>query len=106
MFCPVDGTGRSRAVSLPGPGRAFEPARANLQRAECALVCTVCLGILSGATARYDDLTEGQLGDVPFKDGRTVIAVLGPNAIAAAWASPPPCLRQQSPARAPLCSWT
>ena len=35
------------------------------------------LFLLSDATARYDDLNEGQLGDVLFEDNRTVIAVFG-----------------------------
>ena len=33
--------------------------------------------LLSDATARYDDLNEGQLGDVLFEDGRTIIAIFG-----------------------------
>ena len=33
--------------------------------------------LLSDATARYDDLSEGQLGDVLFEDNRTVFAVFG-----------------------------
>ena len=35
------------------------------------------LMLLSYAAARYDDLNEGQLGDVLFEDNRTVIAVFG-----------------------------
>ena len=35
------------------------------------------LMLLSGATARCDGLNEGQLGDVLFEDGRTVIATFG-----------------------------
>ena len=33
--------------------------------------------LLSDATVRYDDLNMGQLGDVLFEDGRTVIAISG-----------------------------
>ena len=33
--------------------------------------------LLSDATVRYDDLNLGQLGDVLFEDGRTVIAISG-----------------------------
>ena len=33
--------------------------------------------LLSDATARYDDLNLGQLGDVLFEDNRTVITVFG-----------------------------
>ena len=42
------------------------------------------LGLLSDATARYDYRHEGQLGDVLFEDGRTVMAILGSSATAAA----------------------
>ena len=35
------------------------------------------LALLSDATARYDELNEGQLGDVLFEDERTVIAIFG-----------------------------
>ena len=61
--------------------------------------------LLSDATARYDDLNEGQQGDVLFEDGRTVIAIFGSMCAAAAQASPPPCIGPPSPARAPHCSW-
>ena len=33
--------------------------------------------LLSDAMAHYDDLNEGQFGDVLFEDGRSVIAIFG-----------------------------
>ena len=57
--------------------------------------------LLSDAKARYDDLNEGQLGDVLFeRPPATEIAIFGSKAIAAAQASPPPW--PPSPARVPF----
>ena len=63
--------------SLPAPDRLSRRGLSAMETARARAAAGRHLMLLSDATARYDDLNEGQLGDVLFEDNRTVIAVFG-----------------------------
>ena len=60
-----------------GDGRLSRQRLPPVESARARAAAYRHLMLLSDATARYDDLNEGQLGDVLFEDGRTVVAIFG-----------------------------
>ena len=83
--------------SCPPPGaRLSRQGLSPVESARALAAAGRLLMLLSDATARYDHINEGQLGEVLFEDKRTVVPSLGPNATAAEQASSPPGRRPPS----------
>ena len=97
---------------MPAAGRLSRRGLSATETARARAAAGRHLMLLSDATARYDDLNEGQLGDVLFEDNRTVIAVFGSKCdrggagkpVALPAASEPTCSPTRSGERWRACS--
>ena len=84
MSPPRRGTPLSERSGAPPAGAVAGAARRGARRGEIPAAFLLrlkcrrsCPRLPSDATARCEDLDEGQLGDVLFEDGRTVGAIFG-----------------------------